>query len=256
MEPKARFAPRNEAHMPAMFGCDELQIWIPRECRVLVDLERDERVVFSLDHESRHVDLIQEALCRLRRIIVVRSSETECRSRVDVVEVVNRLNGPEARKIKQPGPQPLLEKDALLQPPQETARIQNVHGPVEALDAGSKIDGRRNCANPRDDFMGPFAQLARQLEDDIAAEREADRIERRCCAFADLARDREKIASLPGMIERVTAQRLRAATTPHVEPMNRITGLKRALSEAHRITGCARSLQSMHDNQEIGRAHV
>src|SRR5437879_591759 len=185
--------------MPATFGCDELQIWIPRECRVMVDLERDERVVFRLDDESRHLDLIQEALCRLRSIIVVSSSETECRSRVDVVEVVNRLDGPEARKIEQPGPQSLLEKDALLQPPQETARIQNVHGPVETLDAGGKIDGRRDCAHPRDDFMGPLAQLAGQLEDDIAAEREADRVERSCCAFADLSRDREKIGSLPGM---------------------------------------------------------
>ena len=50
---------------------------IGREGRVIVDGERDQRIVLGLHQQRRHADAIQELIGRLRGVVIVGGAEAE-----------------------------------------------------------------------------------------------------------------------------------------------------------------------------------
>jgi hypothetical protein len=65
------------------------------------------------------------------------------------------------------------------------------------------------------------------------------------------AEQSEEIVSLSGMIKLRAAQCLCAPATSHIESMDGVPGFECCLGEAARVTGIARTLQAVH-NQQLG----
>ena len=117
----------------------------------------------------------------------------------------------------------------------------------DAAGAGREIERRRDAADAGDQSGRAVAELASELQDDVAAQRESDQK----CRRAELAQNREKVAGEPGVVQRL-AKMLRPAARPHVEAVGGIAGVERRGAETADVPGAAGALQSVHHDDLAG----
>src|ERR1700680_2653836 len=111
---------------------------------MLVHLERNQRIVFGLNEQSRYADTIQKLIGGLGCVVVVRGAESKGRRGETVVEVVNSLHSRQIGQLEKPGRQLLFELNALFQAADKPAGINIVRALVEPLHASRQVNGRRN----------------------------------------------------------------------------------------------------------------
>src|SRR5216684_102378 len=92
IQPKARRRFRYEADVTAMLDREQPQVRIPREGGVIVNLKRDQGVVFGLHQQRGYPNAIQELIGRLGGVIVVSGSESEGRRGKFIVELVDAFD--------------------------------------------------------------------------------------------------------------------------------------------------------------------
>ncbi len=78
--------------MSPMCGSNQRQSRIRSECSMMVNLERNKRIVLCMNHERRYADSIQEMNCRLRRIVIGRCPKAKQRSRETIVKLPDRFH--------------------------------------------------------------------------------------------------------------------------------------------------------------------
>ncbi len=119
--------------------------------------------------------------------------------------------------------------------------------PVARTDAARSM-GAETEHTPREQIAAPLAQFARQLQNNVAAQRIADGEERQSARALPFARDVQQIAGLPGMIVGLGMPGSPAAS-PHVVAVHDIARFKRGGGHAARIARLARSFQAVDQNQ-------
>ena len=161
--------PGNEAQMAAMLRRDEAQIRIPPKRGLLVNLERNKRIVFGLDQKSWDADRIEKTLRRLRGVIIVGSTEAERWRGVGVVEGVHGFDSVQTREIKQTRCQTFFESYTLFKPLQEAIRVNTILEKLQPLDAGRQIDGSRDGADTGDRFRCATPKFSGEFQNNVAA---------------------------------------------------------------------------------------
>lgn len=158
--------------MAAVFCSNQPDVRIRCESRMRVNLERNQRIVFSCNNQCRDLNCVEVSSRRLRRVIVRSGSEAEERSGKSIVELPNGSYVIQAVGAVEVWPELALSPDAASQAIEESSRIQAIGRPIHGANAGGEIDGCRYGANTCEQLRTP--EFTGQLERDIAAQREAD----------------------------------------------------------------------------------
>src|SRR5580704_5779223 len=119
-----------------MFHRQQLQVRIRPDGRVIVNRERDQRIVLGLHQQRGNADALQELIGRLRCVVVVSSAEAKRLGREPVVEIVDVSNQIQAGQVEYSRREPLLGAYAFLESGNKSSRIDQVGRFVELADAG------------------------------------------------------------------------------------------------------------------------
>ena len=89
IQPEARLGFRDEAEVAAVLGGEQAQVRIAGKCGVIVDGERDQRIILGLHHQSGNADALQKLIGRLRGVVIVGAAEAKGLRREAVVKIVD-----------------------------------------------------------------------------------------------------------------------------------------------------------------------
>ena len=93
-----------------MLDGEQAQIGIPGKGRMMVHLERNQRIVLCLHQQSGHANPIEELIRRLRGVIIVRGTESKGRRGEPVVKIVDVLTTWQIGQLEKARRQLLFER--------------------------------------------------------------------------------------------------------------------------------------------------
>ena len=123
---------------------------------------------------------------------------------------------------------------------------------AEGGGASGQIDGRGYGADAREKFPRGVAQLARQFQRDVPAERKSGEKNRRAAEPPALANDVQNVRGLSRVIIR-KRQIFGSAAAPQIDAMRRIAGSEHRMDHAARVAGVARSFEAVDEDELASR---
>jgi len=130
--------------------------------------ERNDGVVFGLDHQERNANAAQKTARRLCPVVLRRVAEPESGRREQLIEFAQSANRSQAVERKAGFGE---VTDAALQPADKSPLISPISRLRQAPGRSLQIDGRGCGANTGQQPVRAFPQFPGQFENDVAAQR-------------------------------------------------------------------------------------
>lgn len=162
---------------------------------------------------------------------------------VDFGEVLQRIN---VWGLK------MAAADAVLEAGEEAVLIDAVAGLGQGRGAGGEIDWGGDDAKPGEEIARGGAELARELQSNVAAEGEADQERWESGGLTALAEDFEEIRGLSGVVAG-EGEMLGAAAAAEVHAGGCVAPGKGGMGEADEIAGFARAFEAVKHNDFADR---
>ena len=142
---------------------------------------RQEGVVDRVEHQRRHADASQPGFARTARPVVVGAGEAVQRGGDDVVELEDRACAAQSLSVEQAGKAFEFGGGVGNQRLQEVPRIDAVEAAREIMAAGDEVERGTDAGGGLENFAGCRFALTKPFKQGIAAERDADGVERPVC---------------------------------------------------------------------------
>ncbi len=230
-----------------MLDGQQAEVGIARERGMIVNLERDQGIVFGLHQQGRHANAVQKLIGGLGGVIIVGGAESEGRRREFVVKLVDALDAVEMVECEQAGVGLRFEADALLQTAEENAWSRRSWLELDSFRAqAARSMGVETAMTPA---MSPGARSPSSPASLRTTLPPSEKPARKMGAVGlDLADDGQQVGRLSGVIEAAAAEMFGAAAASHVEAVGGASGLEQFMRQTLSIARLAGAFQAVdHD---------
>ena len=197
----------------------------------------------------RHAHAREPGLARGPGPVVQRSGVAVDRGGVVVVEVVHRAHRAQALGIEQPGEAPQLVLDLGLERGEEHERVETVEATRNRRAASHEVQGAADRGGCRHEGC-VLGALAQPLGEDVAAQRDAHRVQRRDgVARVHLAQDPVGLVAVTRVVGARQAVGLAAAASEvshHAAP----AAVGRGAHQGKRVVAAGTAFESMEEHQQ------
>jgi hypothetical protein len=252
-----------EGAVAAAFGFEQRDVRIGGDgCAGLVG-EADEGIVGGVDEERGDGDAVENACGGGAEVVVVRGAEAGVEGGDAVVEVAERGDVRGALGVEGAGEEHDLAAEALEECAEEAALVEAVLRLVESVGGGGEIDGGRDADDGVELRRGAGAEIAGELEDEIAAHGVADeRDGLKVLGGDEMAEDVFDVGGEAGVVERggeachvagVTVAGVAAAAVAHVHADDVAAGAPELVGIADDVLRLRRAFEAVEDDRGWAR---